>query len=116
MLAFVCIVCSMLASILYGFAGEPDGAPAIAALVAGYLFNASIALWVYADAVRRGANVPYDFDSFVFFTWPITAPAYLLRSRGARGCGVIILFLLLLIISMLFEFVIESREFVSQPP
>lgn len=116
MLAFVCIIFSLMGSILYGFAGEPGGAPAIAALAAGYLFNASIALWVSADAMRRGANVPYDFDSFVFFTWPITAPAYLLRTRGARGCGIILLFLLLFIISMLFEFAFASREFLHQQP
>jgi hypothetical protein len=116
MLGFVCIICSLMASILYGFAGEPGGAPAIAALVAGYLFNASIALWVSADAMRRGASVPYDFDSFVFFTWPITAPAYLLRTRGGRGCGVIILFLLFLIIASLFEFAFGPRGFIRQQP
>ena len=117
MLAFVCIVCSLVASILYRFAGEPGGAAAIAALLASYLFNASIALWVSADAMRRGANVPYDFDSFVFFTWPITAPAYLLRTRGARGCGVIILLLLCFIIAILLEeFAFESRAFPREQP
>jgi uncharacterized protein involved in response to NO len=116
MLAFVCIICSLTTSILYGFAGEPGGPPAIAALVASYLFNASIALWVSADVARRGASVPYDFDSFVFFTWPITAPAYLLRTRGTRGCGVIMLVLLFLIISVLFEFAFASRELLHQQP
>ena len=116
MLTFVCIICSLLTSVLYGFAGEPGGAPAIAALVASYLFNASIALWVSTDAMRRGAGVPYDFDSFVFFTWPITAPAYLLRTRGARGCGLVILFFLLLVIASLFEFAYASRELLDQQP
>jgi phosphotransferase system glucose/maltose/N-acetylglucosamine-specific IIC component len=116
MLTFVCIICSLLASILYGLAREPGGAPAIAAIVAGYLFNASISLWVSADAMRRGTSVPYDFDSFVFFTWPITAPVYLLRTRGARGCGVIILFLLFLLISVLFELAFAPREILHQRP
>ena len=116
MLAFVCIICSLAASILYGFAGEPGGAPAIAALVASYLFNASIALWVSADATRRGAGMPYDFDSLIFFTWPVTAPVYLLRTRGARGCGLILLFFLFLIIVSLFEFAIASGGFEHQQP
>ena len=116
MLASVCILCSLIASILYGFAGAPNGAPAIAALMAGYLFNASIALWVSSDAMRRGARVAYDFDSLVFFTWPITAPVYLLRTRGARGCGLIILCLLFLIIASLFEFAFVWREILDQQP
>lgn len=116
MLTFVCIICSMLATILHGFAGEPGGAPAIAALVAAYLFPASIALWVSADAARRGASVPYDFDSFIFFTWPITAPAYLLRTRGARGCGIILLVLLILVVVSLFEFAVAPRVFLDQQP
>jgi hypothetical protein len=116
MLTLVCVICSLLASILYGFAGEPGGAPAIAALVASYLFNASIALWVSADAMRRRPTVPYDFDSLVFFTWPVTAPVYLLRTRGARGCGLIILFFLILVIASALEFAFTSGELVHQQP
>jgi hypothetical protein len=95
---------------LYAIADQPGGAPGVAALVASYLFHASIALWVYGDAVRRGAKVPYDFDSFVYFTWPVTAPAYLLRSRGARGCGIIILFLLLIVLTIAVDLFLASRE------
>ena len=105
MLAFVCIICSLVASLLYTYAGEPDGMPLIAAQIAGYLLSASIALWVRGDLQKRHRTLPYDLDSFVFFFWPIAAPVYLLRTRGWRGCGPIVVgFIILLVVVVL-----ESR-------
>ena len=97
MLALITVFCSLVAVMLYGAAGEPSGGPAVAAVVATYLFPASIALWVYRDVARRGSHLAYDFDSLVFFTWPVAAPVYLLRTQGTRGCGVIILFVLVFV-------------------
>src|SRR3981081_3281461 len=97
MLTFVCIFCSLFASVLYGFDGEPHGLPAILAVIAAYLLPASIALWVRTDAARRRSPLPYDLDSFVFFFWPVAAPVYLLRTRGWSGCGPIALFIVLAI-------------------
>ena len=61
------IFCATAAYQLYGFLGQPDGMPAVSALAAYYLLPAAIALWVVADAQRRGWNNLYDFGSFVFF-------------------------------------------------
>ena len=93
----------MLTSVLYLYAGAPAGLPAILELVAAYLFPASIALWVRADAARRRSRVPYDFDSFVFFFWPLLAPVYLFRTRGWDGCGPVALFVGLLVASLLLQ-------------
>jgi len=40
---------------------------------------------VFEDRRKRGFRVPFEFDAFVFFAWPIVVPYYLYRTRGARG-------------------------------
>jgi hypothetical protein len=114
MLTFVCIFCSLFASVLYSFAGEPGGLPAILDVAAAYLFPASLALWVRADAAKRGSPLPYDLDSFVFVFWPVAAPVYLLRTRGWRGCGPIFLFILLATVVVLLEsLLVTQRSYLS---
>jgi hypothetical protein len=113
--AFICIFCSLIAGVLYELAGEPGGFPAILTLVATYLVPASIALWARADAARRGSNVPYDFDSLFFFTWPVAAPVYLLRTRGLSGCGPIVIFILLFLIVLLLETLLAPEQFFVRP-
>src|SRR5262245_19746814 len=45
-----------------------------------------LACWVYLDRRDRRLNLPFDFDAFVFFAWPLVLPYYLYKSRGAwRG-------------------------------
>ena len=41
--------------------------------------------WVRFDIRARAVSVPFEFDAFVFFAWPIVVPYYLWRSRGLRG-------------------------------
>jgi hypothetical protein len=38
-----------------------------------------------ADARKKGRRLCYDYDSFVFFAWPVAAPIYLFQTRGARA-------------------------------
>jgi len=61
-----------------------------------------VSLWVEADALRRGREVAYDFDSLFFFLWPFVAPIYLFRTRGWDALSPIGLFLLLQIGGFLF--------------
>jgi hypothetical protein len=30
-------------------------------------------------------SLPFEFDAFVFFGWPVVVPYYLYRTRGGRG-------------------------------
>jgi len=46
---------------------------------------AAIALWLVADARRRGRRVAYDFDSVMFFFWPVGGPIYLFGVHGWRA-------------------------------
>ena len=38
-----------------------------------------------ADAHKRGRKLPYDFDSVVYFAWPVIVPVYIFQTRGVRG-------------------------------
>jgi hypothetical protein len=94
---------SLPASVIYCLAtiaayqglGSPGGAFASLDALARLLYPGSIALWVLADARRRGRALPYDVGSFFYFAWPVLVPAYLFFTRGWRGFGVIGWFLLL---------------------
>ena len=48
-------------------------------------FDLVLVWWVYVDRRRRGFSVPFEFEAFVFFAWPIVVPYYLVRTRGLRG-------------------------------
>jgi len=96
------IFCATAAYQLYHFSGQPDGMPAVSALAAYYLLPAVIALWVVADAQRRGWNNLYDFGSFVFFFWPVMAPTYLFQTRGLRAFSIIGLFLAVFFAAIVF--------------
>jgi len=43
-----------------------------------------IACGVYLDRKGRGLSLPFEFEAFVFFGWPLFLPYYLYKSRGAR--------------------------------
>ena len=48
-------------------------------------FRLILGAWVYFDRRARSFSVPFEFDAFVFFAWPVVVPYYLYRSRGRRG-------------------------------
>jgi hypothetical protein len=48
-------------------------------------FNLILALRVRSDRRVRNFTVPFEFDAFVFFAWPVVLPWYCYRSRGKRG-------------------------------
>lgn len=60
-------------------------------------FGLLAAWWVYSDRRARAFGVPFEFDAFVVFAWPILVPYYLHRTRGriglALGAGVWLLYL-----------------------
>jgi hypothetical protein len=41
--------------------------------------------WVREDRLARGYTVPFEFDAFVLFAWPVMMPYYLVQTRGWRG-------------------------------
>jgi len=61
-----------------------DG-PEATQLLWRFEFSLILALWVRADRQVRGFSVPFEFDAFVFFGWPIVVPYYLYQTRRGRG-------------------------------
>ena len=66
---------------------DPEGAgmPKRAEAVANIALPFILAWWVMADARKRGRPVCYDYDSFVYFAWPVMVPVYLFQTRGVRA-------------------------------
>jgi len=49
------------------------------------VFGLILTWWVYTDRGTRKLSVPFDFEYFVLFAWPIVVPYYLYRRLGWRG-------------------------------
>jgi hypothetical protein len=97
--------------IVSGLGGGQSGSPAD--LASGLAFPLIIASWVTFDARKRGHRLCYDYDSFVFFAWPIVVPVYLFRTRGTRAFLTLAAFVGLWLVVMIATFLISAvREFV----
>jgi hypothetical protein len=48
--------------------------------------------WLRTDSHRLGVLSVYDLGFFLYLAWPIVMPYYLLKTRGARGLLVILVF------------------------
>lgn len=92
----------LTASAMHETLDSPDGVPAFLALLAELLLPCSVALWVLADARRRGRALYYDAGTFIFFSWPVFAPIYLFSTRGWRAFAVLGWFLLLYLVATFF--------------
>ena len=92
----------LAASAMHETLDSPSGAHASLALLAQLFLPSSVALWVLADARQCRRPVPYDFGSFVFFTWPVLLPIYLFRTRGWRAFAALGWFLLLYLAAAFF--------------
>jgi hypothetical protein len=65
----------------HGLAARPEATAVLWALE----FQMLLAIWVRMDRRRRNVSLPFEFDTFVFFGWPVVVPYYLYRTRGGRG-------------------------------
>ena len=65
----------------HGYAARPEAAE----LLRGFEFQTLLAIWVRMDRRRGKVSLPFEFDAFVFFGWPVVVPYYLYRTRGGRG-------------------------------
>jgi hypothetical protein len=77
--AIYAIGLSVLAS--HGHAAHPEAT----ALLWSFEFQVLLAIWVRMDRRRRNVSLPFEFDAFVFFVWPVVVPYYLYRTRSGRG-------------------------------
>jgi len=61
------------------------GNPNATELLWTFEFRLLLTWWVHADRRARDFGVPFEFDAFVFWAWPLVVPYYLYRSRRGRG-------------------------------
>jgi len=91
---------------------DGSGLPKRADLVSRAVLPLVIASWVMADARKRGRRLCYDYDSFVFFAWPVVLPVYLFQTRGARAFLTLLCFAGICLIALLAAAVLlVIREF-----
>ncbi|HEV7475040.1 MAG TPA: hypothetical protein VGN90_13390 [Pyrinomonadaceae bacterium] len=70
---------------------EFEPPPAFALIYsAGFLWI--VGWWLLADSRKRGVPCIYDMGLFLQIAWPFVMPYYLLKTRGARGLLVILVF------------------------
>jgi len=70
---------SVLAS--HGYTARPEST----AFLWEFEFQTLLSIWVRIDRRQRNLSLPFEFEAFVFFGWPVVAPYYLYRTRGKRG-------------------------------
>ncbi len=54
-------------------------------LAAVFALPVVIFSWVSTDARKRGRQLCYDYDNFIFFLWPVMLPVYLFETRGWKA-------------------------------
>ena len=54
-------------------------------VASGVALSLIVASWLLADARKRNRKLPYDFDSFSYFAWPVILPVYLFQTRKWRA-------------------------------
>ena len=76
-------LCAIVVSIASAIG--PDGMPKRAMVIYYFALPLVVSTWVEADARKRGRRLCYDYDSFVYFAWPIIVPVYLFQTRRLRA-------------------------------
>ena len=93
-----------LYALSYGLASglRPDGMfPPSAEYISRIALALVVSSWVIADARKRQRRVCYDYDSLVFFAWPIVVPVYLFRTRGFRAFLTLLCFAGIWVVAMI---------------
>jgi len=75
-----------------------------------FLNQLFVACWVYFDRRALRVSVPYEFDAFVYFAWPVVLPYYLCKTRGARGLLLAGLFYALFIVPALATVILRATH------
>lgn len=86
---------------------EDGSLPKRADLAAQIALALILASWVTADAHKRGRQLYYDYDSLVFFAWPVLVPIYLFQTRGLRAFLTLLCFASLWVLAALSSLVVS---------
>jgi hypothetical protein len=95
-------------------ATSDDGLPKQADYASSAALALILATWVTADARKRRRPLCYDYDTLVFFAWPIVVPVYLFQTRGVRAFLTLLCFAAIWLLTLLAAAaVFIIREFAS---
>jgi hypothetical protein len=88
LLLWACACVSAVLPVIPAYHAEGTSPPTGLLRVA---FAVAISIWVTADARKRRRALPYDYDGFLFFAWPILGRCICGRrgvgARDSRCCG-----------------------------
>lgn len=75
-----------------GGAVRQPASPVLDVLSIVFMFGIAtcVAMWTVRDARTRRCTPCFDFGTFVFFTWFISMPYYLIATRGWHGLLIIV--------------------------
>jgi len=76
--------------LLFAASGATQASPlrsSIAALLIHVMIACAATYWCVVDSRIMGRPIVQSIHWIMFFTWPISAPIYLIYSRGLRGLG-----------------------------
>jgi len=104
----VAMLALCLYAIVYSVAAAAASSNKLLPAISNYSLGLIVCAWVLADARERGRKVCYDFDSMMFFFWPVMGPIYLLQTRGLRGFVPMFIFLLIMGASMVGAALLQS--------
>jgi hypothetical protein len=89
-LLYVYLIITTVAQGIYSASGIEAPAGFTLLLPVGYLWI--IGWWLRADSRKQGVAWVYDMGLFLNIAWPFFMPYYLLKTRGAKGLLVMLVF------------------------
>jgi|RhiMetdeSRZDD1v2_1073273.scaffolds.fasta_scaffold239879_3 hypothetical protein len=89
----VCVYSSTLSVLQAAYAYHNVPPSTLAEFIRQWGMGLLFVWWVKADSRQTRYWPCYDFDTFLFFGWPVLLPYYLFRTRGLRGFYLVFAFL-----------------------
>lgn len=76
-----------LLAVLFGISGALGSFAPLPALLLPLIWQIVLCEWAIGDSIARGRPIPSSARSWFFLTAGFAAPAYVIWTRGWRGCG-----------------------------
>jgi hypothetical protein len=101
-------LCALSIGVVRGAGPGGEELSVRADIVSRVAFPFIVALWVAADARKRGRQLCYDFESFVFFAGWLIVPIYLFQTRGLGAFKTLLCFAVLCVVAGIASLVVST--------
>jgi len=68
----------------------------------------AFAAWIIADRRRLGMPISVDYGWYFFQLWMLVLPYHVVRTRGWRGCGLVVGFVALFVVTYVIAVIVWS--------